>query len=116
MNFKLILRDVAIIFGLTFVGGFVIGVLGAILSIPEQTAPLLIGLSNIVLGIIGFTIAGTSNPPQRWKHLLLVALCLWPLGLLNLLAGVTFVQWIFSIIVILFMMAVGGVISMAVSR
>ena len=102
-------RDVAILWVLTLVGGFVAGVAGAGPGTPRFVAALFV--SNTLLGIIGFIISGCLVGGRRWKHLFVVALILWLTGLVNMLSGVTFIQWVFGIVAILIFMGIGGGIS-----
>ena len=102
-------RDVAILWVLTLVGGFVAGVAGAGPGTPRFVAALFV--SNTLLGIIGFIISGCLVGGRRWKHLFVVALILWLTGLVNMLFGVTFIQWVFGIVAILIFMGIGGGIS-----
>ena len=108
-----ILRDTAILWGLTFVGGFIIGVAGIANSARGTMA---IVISNMVLGTIGFVIAGCLAPGNRWPHLAMVAFGLWLAGLLNLMFGISILQWAVSIVFIGIMMVVGGALSYAFKR
>ncbi len=111
MKPKIILRDALIILILTFVGGFIIGLCRPMFKMSDQEFMSLIGLSNLLFSVIGFTIAGSLSPNQRWKHLLLVTLCVWPMGLINLFFGIPVIQWVISILPLLITMAIGGAIS-----
>ena len=106
-NWFAVTRDAIIAFALTFLGGFVIG-----LSRPDPSFYMLaIAASNLIFLSIGFVISGCLAKNERFKHLIKVALVVWALGLINILFGVQFKQWIFSIIFILVSMAIGGGIS-----
>jgi hypothetical protein len=107
INYKAIARDVAIIIGLTFLGGFVIGFLN-----PNNLNISAIAISNILLSSVGFFIAGCLTKSSRFQHLLIVALCVWVLGAHNMLLGTTFLQWVFSSIFVLITMGVGGGLSL----
>ena len=78
------------------IGGFVIGVASAEVSQNDLRFMIALGLSNILLGIVGFTIAGCLAPPgNRWRHLSLVAVGVWLSGLINVaFFGVTIPRWI----------------------
>jgi hypothetical protein len=110
----LILRDVAIIVALTFIGGFVIGLSGA----PSSPRTMLaIAASNILLGTIGFVISGCLAAGNRWRHLAYVGLGVWLAGLINVLFfGISIVVWFFSIIAVALMMGAGGAISYIFKR
>lgn len=101
-------RDVAIVLFLTFIGGVIIGIAGGGRSLSMAA----LAISNLLLGSIGFCIAGCLTRTDRWKHLLVVALIVWLFGLVNVaFFNVNFVQWVFSAIAVLLMMAVGGGLS-----
>ena len=102
-------RDVAILWVLTLIGGFVAGVAGAAPGTPRFAAAILV--SNTLLGIIGFIISGCLVGGRRWKHLFVVAVILWITSLINIFFGVTLMQWAFGIIAGLIFMAIGGGIS-----
>lgn len=71
-----------------------------------------LAISNLLLGSIGFCLAGCLTRTDRWKHLLVVALIVWLFGLVNVaFFHVNFVQWVFSAIAVLVMMGVGGGLS-----
>ncbi|HLY58550.1 MAG TPA: hypothetical protein VKS60_23510 [Stellaceae bacterium] len=108
-----ILRDVLIIFGLTFLSGFVVGFLFAFRGASGTPAyAVALGLSNLVFGTVGFVISGCLAPPGRWRHLLLVAVGVWLLSLANVaFMGVPFLQWAFLVIPIAIIMGVGGGLS-----
>lgn len=109
-----ILRDIAIIVGLTFIGGFVIGLAG---SYRSPRGMLAIAASNILLGTVGFVISGCLAPGNRWRHLAYVGLGVWLFGLFNVLfLGFGIVQWFFGIILVALMMGVGGAISYAFKK
>lgn len=110
-NIKLILRDTAIIVLLMFVGSLLAGIAGAVLSLSEALTTIIAYFGAVILGIIGFTNAGGSNPRHRWKHLLIVALCVWVAQLHYLFFGVKFTAWLSHVILILFIMVLGGVIA-----
>ena len=106
-----VLRHALVVMGLTFAGGFVVGFLSAVLGIPDdQSVPLLIG-SNLLMMTSGFVWSAAANRNSRWTHLVAVALCVWPMGLVNVLFGVTVMEWFLGIIAILFTMVVGGLVS-----
>jgi len=109
-----IIRDVAIIFLLTFIGGFVIGFAGGGRT-PRTMAA--VAISNMSLGTVGFTISGCLAVGKRWNHLAFVALGVWLIGLMNIeIAGISFWQWVFSSIFVAIMMGLGGALSYAFKR
>jgi hypothetical protein len=97
-------RDVVIVFVLTFLVGFVVRLSGAS---PDFVA---IAVSNLFLGVVGFTISGCLARGNRWRHLLLMAIAVWLLSLTNvlLLGSESLVWWIFSVIPISLAASLGG--------
>lgn len=103
-----ILRDVGIVFGLTLLGGFVIGVATA----GSPRGPMYvaaIAISNLLFSTVGFFIAGCLTIENRWKHLALVGLGVWLASLVNVVfVGTTIIQWIFASIFVAITMGIGG--------
>lgn len=118
-----ILRDVAIIYGLTFAGGYVAGfaygMAGGNTSNAEGQAifVLVLAVSNLLFGTIGFAISGWLAPPERWRHLSKVGVGLWLTGLINIAVfNVTVIAWIWSAIFIAIAVGLGGGISYLFKR
>jgi len=109
-----VLRDAAIIFGMTFVGGFAAGLVTG--ALYRSSPPLLvIGLVNLGAGIAGFAIVTCLTPRNRLRHLARVGFVVWIMSLLNLLLGPTnMVAWLFSSLVIAVMLLVGLAIGTAI--
>ena len=106
-----IIRDVVIVWVLTAIGGFVIGLTGGAQRNPQQMM-LAIVASNFLLGTIAFTISGCLAPAPRWRHLAFVALGSWITSLINVaVLNVTIAQWFFSIIFLSIIMGIGGGLS-----
>lgn len=115
-GWKAIVRDVVIIWILTAIGGFIIGVATAITG-RSTAAMMAVGVSNIILGTIGFCISGCLIKSKRWNHLVIVAVFLWLTSIINIFFGSSsLLQWFFSIIVILIMMTAGGGLSFIFKR
>lgn len=112
---KAVIRDVAIVFFLTAIGGFMVGVFIGLTKKQELFMPL-IALSNMVLGVIGFAISGYLTPRNRWNHLAWVMLITWVASLINLLFGFSFAQWLAGGIFTVLMMLIGGGISFLFKR
>jgi ribosomal protein L40E len=106
-----ITRDVVIIWVLTAIGGFVIGLTGTL----ERDTPkfiLALSVSNAFLLVVGFTVSAGLARSERWSHLCFVALGVWFLGLINVvLLGFSFAQWLASALFVYLMMGVGGALS-----
>ena len=87
---------------------------------PERDAQrfvFAVAVSNILLGTVAFTVAGSLAPPGRWRHLGFVALGAWLTSLINVVFfGVTIPQWIGGAIFMAIIMGVGGAISYAFKR
>lgn len=109
-NFIVIARDVSIVFGLVVASSFV--AVKIIEGTGEEATPLVIGLSNIFWGTVGFTISGCLAKVQRFKHLFMVALGLWLLSFVNVAMGLTPMPvWVVGFLLILVMMGLGGGLS-----
>ncbi len=109
-NFIAIARDVSIVFGLVVASSFAAAQI--IQAMGGEVTPLVIGLSNIFWGTVGFTISGCLAKVQRFKHLFLVALGLWLLSFVNVAMGLTPPQvWAAGSLLILAMMGMGGGLS-----
>lgn len=112
-GWKAVARDVIMIWLLTGLGGFVIGVATAGSEIPMEA----IGLSNILFGIIAFCIAGCMTSEHRWKHLNIVALFTWITSIINtLFIQISLASWVASIFVIFLMMGIGGGLSFLIVK
>jgi hypothetical protein len=112
MNSKIrwgaVLRDVVIIWILTALAGFVVG----FTSPPEANRMMGYALANLIFGSVGFTISGCMAKIGRWKHLLVVAIGVWIVGLINIfIVPINLTQWFFGFIFIVFIMAIGGGLS-----
>ncbi len=70
INRKGVVRDVFIIYCLTFIGGLIVGI--SVGPGPNRIMALI--LSNLLLEIVGFTISGCIVKINRFKHLLIVAI------------------------------------------
>ena len=102
------LRDAAIIAALTQVGGFVLGFSG--IKVAENATVY----NSIVMfmGILGFTIIGSTTKHKRIEYLPIVALILWLINFANVAMGwLTFQDWIFSALGIAVWMLLGGALS-----
>jgi hypothetical protein len=112
MRWLAVVRDIALVILLTFLAGFVIGFSGA----QGRGGISAVALGNLVFGTIGFTISGCLANRKRWRHLAVVAVGVWLLGLVNLAGRVTLFYWIFSAIPVALMMIAGGALSYALVR
>ncbi|HTD88112.1 MAG TPA: hypothetical protein VK850_16175 [Candidatus Binatia bacterium] len=111
VRFGPIIRDVAIVWVLTAIGGFVAGVAGGKHSDPTRGQIALV-VSNFFLGTVAFTISGCLAPRPRWNHLAYVALGAWLTSLINVIFfHVTVPQWMFSALFMGIIMGLGGAVS-----
>ena len=110
-----VIRDIGIIWILTGLAGFVIGMAAGNVDSTQSVTAL--GLANIIFGSIGFAISGSLARSNRWKHLIAVAIGVWLTSFINVfLVGVSVGQWIISIFLVLVMMGIGGLISYIFNR
>ena len=117
MKLIAILIDALIVYGLSFLGGFLGSILLRASKINNSELYVaLLGISGGIAISLGFFIVGMRTNEKYWWHLSLVALCTWLGGLLNLLNSGNFYNWFFSIILIFFCMVVGGGLRLLIPR
>jgi hypothetical protein len=107
-----VVRDAIGIALLVGVGGVVVGSWSGVGkgAVPMPT----VAVSNFVLSLIGFVIAGALTREMRGRHLWIVALGVWVLGLSSvLLLGISFGQWLASGLAIFVACLLGGAVSAA---
>jgi len=110
INWVAVVRDVSIVFGLVLVSSF--AAVQIVQGMGEEVTPVMIGLSNIFWGTVGFAISGCLAKMQRFKHLFMVAVGLWLVSFVNVAMGLTPVQfWAVGFFLILLMMGLGGGLS-----
>ena len=107
MKISHIIRDFAIVFGMTFIGGFAVAMTWSIFNLPNDSQVFALAISNLLLGSLGFLIAGLLTKSERKKHLIHVALAVWLGGLINLAFGYPVTQWLISGFFVMIMMAIG---------
>ena len=108
-----VFRNAAITIGLSFVGGFLIGILRSMGGFSMNSYILLIGASNLFSITLGGVISGLSVPRESLvRHLLAVGLLVWLFGLVNVVLGIIdFTGFIFSSVIVAACVALGGWIS-----
>ena len=112
-GWKAVVRDVVMLWILTGIGGFIIGVATVGSELPIGA----VALSNVILGIIGFCISGCMMAENRWRHLFIVALFVWLTSIVNIFVGpFSFMNWLLGMVVIFIMLAVGGGISFLIVK
>ena len=108
IQWKALIRDAIIVLILTFLGGFVIGIASA----GRAMAMEVIGISNMIFMIVGFTVSGCIAKVNRFRHLLHVAVAVWLLSVFNVLFyAIGLGQWLLSIVAIVIAMLIGGGVS-----
>lgn len=109
VSVKVVLRDAAIVYGLTFAAA-----LGtALLGVNLQSNPSTVYLANLVSGALGFTVAGICRTRNRTEHLAWVAATAWVFNLPNIAFGIqTSTSWIRSGLTLILMAALGGTLAM----
>ena len=98
-----IARDVAIVFVLTFIAGFI-------------SSAAMRPLSVSLFSIVGFCISGYLAKGNRWKHLSFVALFAWLTSIVNIFFGFPVVFWLATVFFIFPLMGVGGGLSYLFKR
>ncbi len=83
-NAKTVVRDAAIVYGLTFAAGLGMVAGGITIETNSSTAYLW----NLLSGVLGFTLVGARISPNRAEHLTWVAATLWTFNLSNIALGV----------------------------
>lgn len=105
-----VLRDALIIVALTFALGFAVGMAGATNEV------FLVG-ANAILLTACFMVAGTFAKTSRFSHLSKVAVLVWLLGIINVLASqVNIAEWLLSLLLILLSMSLGSALSYFFSK
>jgi hypothetical protein len=107
-----LLRDTLIVYGLTFLSGFVVGAAAGPAGLDQPSMQIAIALANIVFGIVGFTIVGAMTKTQRFKYMTKVVFLLWAVNLMNLLMGGTLLRWFLGLPFLFAIMGVGGALSL----
>lgn len=122
LNWKRVALDVLIIFGLTLVGGFVIGiVIGALgasgVGVTPNTMLLASAITNLFLVCGGFAYSAYKTVQNRWAHLVAVGAGIWILSLINVVLGYSkILEWVIGIIPIGFFILIGGSIGVALAK
>jgi hypothetical protein len=111
-----ILRDVVIVWVLTFMGGLVVGVATGGPHGDMERFMAALAVANLLFGTVAFTIVGCLAPCGRWRHLSFVALGTWITGLINVFFGISFEEWVGGAIPLAIVMGIGGAISYLFKR
>ena len=103
-------RNAAITIGLSFVGGFLVGMANGMGGFSADGYMFLVGISNLLSCTLGGVISGLSVPRETIiRHLQAVGLLVWLFGLVNVALEITdFAGFIFSSIFVAACLAIGG--------
>lgn len=117
IHFGYVVRDVVIVFSLTAIGGFVVGLAAGKVDMSSGGGVLGLAASNILLGSVGFVIVGCLAKGNRWRHLACVGVGVWLSGLVNVMLGIiSFSQWFFGAFFVALIMGGGGGLSFAFKK
>lgn len=122
LNWKRVALDILIIFGLTLVGGFLIGLVVGFLSashvnVSPSAMLFTSAIMNLFLVCGGFAYSAYKTTQNRWAHLVAVGAGIWLLSLINVVLGYSKVlEWMIGIIPIGIFIAIGGAIGAAIAR
>lgn len=109
MKWKEVVRDLAIFWALTLLGGVVAGLVAG----PGGASVDAIAVSTFIFSVVAFTISGCLTRIDRFKHLMILSAIAWLTSLVNVALGdVTLPSWFLSIIPLLLEAAVGGGMSL----
>lgn len=111
LSWRALVRDICIIFLLTFIGGFLVPF--APTAIKQN--PYIGATVIILLGAIGFCIAGCLTKVDRFKHLGMVFLGAWFSGVINVIIGQPLSMWLASSVSVAYMAILGGGLSYLVA-
>ena len=107
-----VMRDVAIIYFLTFLGGFIVGVATGGPEHDPRRYMLALRVSDFSHSTLGFAIVGCLSPVARWRHIGMVAFAYWLVSYLSVLFfGITASSWLKSVIGLIAAAAIGGAAS-----
>ncbi len=115
LNWRRVAIHAVIVFALTIIGGFVVGMIAGLIGGP---APLMwLAVSNLVFASAGFAYSAYQTHEKRWAHIAAVALVLWLFSLINPLLGfASFLEWLLSLLAILVFMVVGGGVATLIEK
>lgn len=108
---KTIIRDVAIVWSLTFLSGVIVGFLVAQNQLPAQSRIAGLALANGIFSVVGFTIVGALARKDRFKHMARVCVVAWLVGLTNVIFGSVFKHWLLSLLFLFTAMLIGWALS-----
>ena len=117
MDRKKYVRDAIIIIGLSFIGGFIGGIILGMNGVIDPKAAMgTIAILNIITISIGFWIVGClykKSAKERFNYLGYVGIAVWLFGLINIILKIsTVTQWFASIIFVIICLGIGGGLSL----
>jgi hypothetical protein len=113
IQWRRVLRDVGIVVLFSLLGGIVVGVAG---TDPSRMA-VAVGASNLLFGIVAFTIVGCLAPADRFRHLAIVATVSWLVAAINVvLFGVPVRAWMAGLLIVFVTALIGGGISLLIVK
>lgn len=114
INKGAVLRDVGILVTVNALVGFLVG----LISSDGDSALSILGVVNIIMFPIAFTVMGVKAGNVRWKHLLAVAIGVWLTSIVNFvfLPGYSVSLWLFGLVLMLVFVGIGGALSYLFSR
>lgn len=105
---KVVLRDAALVYGLTFAAGLGMAVVGVNLESDPSTTYT----ANLLSGALGFSVAGIRMARYRTEHLAWVAATVWIFNLAHIALGIqASASWIRSGFTLILMAALGGIVA-----
>jgi len=117
VNWKHVARDVAIVWVVTLVGGFVGAFIPALKQGVFADDVLRAGAVNLIFLPAAYCISGCLVKTNRFRHLSYVAFFAWLTSVLNVFLGyATWGMWISGIVAAYVFMLIGGAISLIIVR
>jgi len=115
MHWGRVVRDAIGIALLVGVGGLLVS---SVFGHGRGALPMpMVAVSNVLLTLLGFVVAGALTRELRGRHLLAVAVLVWLIGIVNVpLLGITIAQWVASALAIFVAYLLGGAIASALFR
>ena len=109
MNYRAIFLGILLVMGLSFVGGFAIGLAAGKAMFTSPRIMLAAGILNFFLTVIAFCISGVIARTQRFNNLAVIAVVCWLLSAPSIFLNpaFTFDAWLLSFIFIAIAMVAG---------
>lgn len=115
LNLQRVAIDTLIIYALTFLAGFVLGLIAGVMGTEVNAGTLSIAV--LVLTCAGFAYSSYRAEGNRLMHLSAVGAGLWLVSGTNVLFGFAGVsEWMYSILIILVCGTIGGGIGVLLAK